>query len=90
MTYATVGCVAIGMDCAENTIPLLLFTGRCLVMAGCSFERIYHSITKVKVKVIYRQSVGKSVLVSGAHLGPAINFSFSLRFSLGSCGFVIL
>jgi hypothetical protein len=27
--------VAICMDCAENTIPLLLFTGRCLVTVGC-------------------------------------------------------
>jgi hypothetical protein len=27
-----------------------------------------------------RQSVGQSVLVSGAHLGPATNFSFSLSF----------
>jgi hypothetical protein len=23
------------MDCTESTIPLLLFTGRCLVMARC-------------------------------------------------------
>jgi hypothetical protein len=44
-----------------------------------------------KLKLIYdRQSVGQSVLVSGAHLGPATNFSFSLRFSLDSCEFVIL
>jgi hypothetical protein len=35
-----------------------------------------------------RQSVGQSVLVSGTHLGPATNFSFSLKFSLDSCGFV--
>jgi hypothetical protein len=33
-----------------------------------------------------RQSVGQSVLVSGTHLGPATNFSFSLKFSLDSCG----
>jgi hypothetical protein len=26
---------AIGMDCSENAILLLLFTGCCLVMAGC-------------------------------------------------------
>jgi hypothetical protein len=31
-----------------------------------------------------RQSVGQSVLVSGTHLGPATNFSFSLKFSLDS------
>jgi hypothetical protein len=45
----------------------------------------------VKVKAILRrQSVGQFVLVSGAHLGPATNFSLSLRFSLDSCGFFIL
>jgi hypothetical protein len=31
-----------------------------------------------------RQSVGQSVLVSGTHLGPVTNFSFSLKFSLDS------
>jgi hypothetical protein len=35
------------------------------------------------------ESVGQSVLVSGTHLGQATNFSFSLKFSLDSCGFVI-
>jgi hypothetical protein len=46
---------------------------------------------KLKLKLIYdRQSVGQSVLVSGAHLGPATNFSFSLKFLLDSCGFIIL
>jgi hypothetical protein len=44
-----------------------------------------------KSKLYYdRQSVGQSVLVSGIHLGPATNFSFSLNFFLHSCGFVIL
>jgi hypothetical protein len=37
-----------------------------------------------------RKSVGQSVLVSGAHLGTATNFYFSLRFYSDSCGFVIL
>jgi hypothetical protein len=45
---------------------------------------------KLKLKLNYdRQSVGQSVLVSGIHLGPATNFSFFLKFSLDSCGFVI-
>jgi hypothetical protein len=35
LTDSIVACAAIGMDCAENTIPLLLFTGRCLETAGC-------------------------------------------------------
>jgi hypothetical protein len=43
----------------------------------------------VEVK-LRRQSVGQSVLVSGAHLGLATNFSFSLKFSFDSCEFVIL
>jgi hypothetical protein len=37
-----------------------------------------------------RQSVGQSVLVSGNHLGPVTNFSFSLKFPSDSCVFVIL
>jgi hypothetical protein len=46
---------------------------------------------EVEVEAIYdRQSVGQSVLVSGAHLAPVTNFSFSFKFSLDSCGFVIL
>jgi hypothetical protein len=46
---------------------------------------------KVKMKLIYdRQSVDQSVLVTGAHLGPVTNFSFSLKFPLNSCGFAIL
>jgi hypothetical protein len=37
-----------------------------------------------------RQSVGQSVMVSGAHLGPATNCYFSLRFSFRQLRFVIL
>jgi hypothetical protein len=48
--------------------------------------------TWLKLKLNYdRQSVGQSVLVSGAHLGPATNFTFSLKFSfrhLRVCYFV--
>jgi hypothetical protein len=35
MTYSIVACTLIGTDCAENTIPLVLFTGHCLVTADC-------------------------------------------------------
>jgi hypothetical protein len=46
---------------------------------------------KKKKKLIYdRQSVGQSVLVSGAHLGPVTNFSFAMKFPVDSWGFVIL
>jgi hypothetical protein len=45
----------------------------------------------LKLKLIYdSQSVGQSVLVSGARLEPATNFCFSLKFPLDSCVFVIL
>jgi hypothetical protein len=44
----------------------------------------------LEVEVKLRPTVGQSVLVSGAHLGPVTNFSFSLKFYLDSCGFVIL
>jgi hypothetical protein len=37
----------------------------------------------LKLELNYgRQSIGQSVLVSGAHLGPATNFYFSLKYSL--------
>jgi hypothetical protein len=46
--------------------------------------------TGLKFKLIYdRLSVGQSVLVTGAHLGPVTNFSFSLKF-LQTAVFVIL
>jgi hypothetical protein len=50
-------------------------------------ESIYF---RSKSKLYYdRQSVGKSVLVSGNHLGLATNFSHSLSdYFLDSCGFV--
>jgi hypothetical protein len=44
-----------------------------------------------ELKLIYdRQSVGQSILVSGAHLEPVTNFSFAMKFPADSCGFVIL
>jgi hypothetical protein len=47
-------------------------------------------VATIEVEVNLRQSVGQPVLVSGTHLGPVTNFSFSLKFPLDSCGFVIL
>jgi hypothetical protein len=44
---------------------------------------------KLQLQLIYdRQSVGQSVLVSGAHLGPVTNFSFAMKFPVGSCALV--
>jgi hypothetical protein len=49
------------------------------------------NVLKTEVEVnLQRQSVGQSVLVSDTHLGHVTNFSFSLKFPLDSCGFVIL
>jgi hypothetical protein len=46
---------------------------------------------RLQLQLLYeRQSASQSVLVSGAHLGPVTNFSFSWKFLLDSCGFVIL
>jgi hypothetical protein len=54
-------------------------------------DKIIIVFMKLKLKLIYdRHSVGQSVLVSGAHLGPVTNFSFSSTFSSDSCVFVIL
>jgi hypothetical protein len=41
MTYSIAECEVIGTDCAENTIPLLLLTGRCPVTAGCCDSTIF-------------------------------------------------
>jgi hypothetical protein len=74
----------------ESTLELVtryyfLSESCCLVSVGSPL-----SSEKSKSKSHYDlQSFGKSVLVSGAHLGPATNFSFSLKFSSDSCGFVI-
>jgi hypothetical protein len=48
----------------------------------------YHGSCAVSELIYDRQSVGQSVLVSGAHLGPVTNFSFSLKFLIDIYGFV--
>jgi hypothetical protein len=40
MKCPLVAYAAMGTDCAENTIPLVLFTRSCLVTAGCCDSRI--------------------------------------------------
>jgi hypothetical protein len=60
---------------------------------GSLFVTSYDSqgVADLKLKLIYdRHSVGQSVLMSGAHLGPVTNFSFFLKFPSDSCSFVIL
>jgi hypothetical protein len=47
---------------------------------------LQHTGNRSKLKLNY----GQFVLVSGNLLGPVTNLSFSLKFSLDSCGFVIL
>jgi hypothetical protein len=54
-------------------------------------NKIYLGFMKLKLKLNYdSQSASQSILMSGTRLGPVTNFSFSLEFSLDSCGFVIL
>jgi hypothetical protein len=73
-------------DVNATTLLVLLV----LVQSNCSTPLCYCLVLQLKLKLIYdRQSVGQSVLVSGAHLGPVTNFSFSLKFILDSCGCVI-
>jgi hypothetical protein len=84
-----------------TVIEMFFFIFGCLCQQGQNFVPLRgvfllskmssKSKSKSKSKLHYdRQSVGQSVLVSGPHLGPATNFSFSLRFSLDSSGSVIL
>jgi hypothetical protein len=40
-TYSIVACAAIGTNCAENTIPILLFNVRCLVTADWCDSTIF-------------------------------------------------
>jgi hypothetical protein len=79
MTHSIVVCAVIGTDCAENTIPLLFFMSHCLVTTGCCDSTILASseyVISCQVKLYYdRRSADQSVLLSGIHLGPAINFS---------------
>jgi hypothetical protein len=73
-----------------NTRISLTVVSDELIGVGLS-DRISLYPLKLKLKLIYdRQSVGQSVLVSGAHLGPAANFSFSLKFPSYIYVFVIL
>jgi hypothetical protein len=50
---------------------------------------ISYYYVEVEVEVKLRPTV-QFVLVLGTRMGLATNFSFSLKFSLDSCGFVIL
>jgi hypothetical protein len=56
------------------------------LLTTATLNRLYPNF---KVEVTLRPTVSRSVLVSGTHLGPATNFSFSLKFSLDRYGFVI-
>jgi hypothetical protein len=75
--------------CSEVTV---LYRVHKVVRQFCvAIDDHVYDLSKSKSKSHYdRQSVGQSVLVSGVHLGPATNFSFSLKLYLDSCGFVIM
>jgi hypothetical protein len=57
MTYSIVACAAIGTDHAENNILLLLFTGRCLVTAGCCDSTVVASSKYAAVRFNTQNSV---------------------------------
>jgi hypothetical protein len=77
---------AVSIPWNNNYSVLSVFLGTTITMC-CQFLLEQKSKWKSHYN---RQSVGQSVLVSGTHLGPSTNFSFSLKFSLDSCRFVIL
>jgi hypothetical protein len=58
-----------------------------LVEIFALYVLLFNAIVEIQVEVEVSQS---AVVVSGTHLGPATNFSISLKFTLDSCGFVIL
>jgi hypothetical protein len=69
-------------DCVPSSLPL---TSRRDYGRG-----ILSRLRTVQVEVKLRPTVGRPVRLGvGAHLGPVTNFSFSLKFSLDSCTFVI-
>jgi hypothetical protein len=83
----------------QNSVSLCInwfYVWMCFVWSESQTEGPWLTDTelqksKSKSKSHYvRQLVGQSVLVSGAHLGPATNFSISLRFSFRQLLFVIL
>jgi hypothetical protein len=75
----------------ELAMRLDLSEARVQVLSLLRHNSVEWFKLKLKLKLIYdRQSVGQSVLVSGAHLGPLTNFSLSLKFPLDICGFVVL
>jgi hypothetical protein len=53
-------------------------------------ENVTGSTILEEEEVDLRPTVGQSVLVSGAHLGPVTNFSFAMKFPVDSCSFGIL
>jgi hypothetical protein len=62
-----------------------------IVHVGLVQHFIEDTVLQLKLKLFYdRQSVGQSVLVSGAHLGHLTNVSFSLKLFSDICVFVIL
>jgi hypothetical protein len=76
--YFVASCLTRGRVC--NLLLLLVIVSPVPLDGGESKSKSHYD----------RQSVGQSVMVSGAHLGPATNLSFSSRFSFRQLLFVIL
>jgi hypothetical protein len=75
----------------DNSAHVVLHQNNYIQLSLCAVSLKLKLKLKLKLTLIYdRQSVGQSVLVSGAHLGPLTNISVSLKFPSDSCVFVIL
>jgi hypothetical protein len=51
MTHSIVACTAIGTECGENIVSLLLFRGRCLTTAG-SCDSIIFALSEFSVQLL--------------------------------------
>jgi hypothetical protein len=87
VTYLSVQCsqileMVVTSTCDDFEYVPQLSGIRCMTACEISLMLSNHSMVKLKLKVNYeRQSVDQTVLMSGTHLGPVTNFSFSLKFS---------
>jgi hypothetical protein len=74
-------------DSVPSSSPLMIRRGYGGGILTCLQTGLADLSWKLKL-ISDGQQAGQSVLVSGTHLGAATNFSFSLKFSLDSCGFI--
>jgi hypothetical protein len=77
------------IDCTDITttdINVTIFLVLVMQLVQLLTSSLFAVAVAVNLRPTDRQSVGQSVLVSGAHLGPVTNFSSSLSSWSSSCG----